>query len=110
MGAVVATARPPPRPSPPPAPRVDRARGGALDRPAGWVAEWLKAPVLKTGRRSRASWVRIPPHPPHYAFGFGWQATLVAWRAKALRRRSVSRSSGWSVGRLAPCGTFVSSP
>ena len=30
----------------------------------GWVAEWLKVPVLKTGRGSRSSWVRIPPHPP----------------------------------------------
>jgi hypothetical protein len=24
----------------------------------------LKAPVLKTGRPARVSWVRIPPHPP----------------------------------------------
>ena len=31
---------------------------------AGWVVEWLKAPVLKTGRPARVSWVRIPPHPP----------------------------------------------
>ncbi len=31
----------------------------------GWVAEWFKAPVLKTGRGSRLSGVRIPPHPPH---------------------------------------------
>ena len=30
----------------------------------GWVAERLKAPVLKTGRRATVSWVRIPPHPP----------------------------------------------
>jgi hypothetical protein len=28
------------------------------------VAERLKAPVLKTGRRATVSWVRIPPHPP----------------------------------------------
>jgi hypothetical protein len=28
------------------------------------VAEWSIAPVLKTGRLSRASWVRIPPPPP----------------------------------------------
>ena len=32
----------------------------------GWVAEWLKAPVLKTGRRATVSWVRIPPHPPKH--------------------------------------------
>ncbi len=31
---------------------------------AGGVAEWLKAPVLKTGRRETVSWVRIPPPPP----------------------------------------------
>ena len=30
----------------------------------GRVAEWLKAPVLKTGRGSAPSWVRIPPLPP----------------------------------------------
>jgi hypothetical protein len=28
------------------------------------VAEWFKAPVLKTGVGSRSPWVRIPPHPP----------------------------------------------
>ena len=31
---------------------------------SGWVAERLKAPVLKTGRGASSSWVRIPPHPP----------------------------------------------
>jgi hypothetical protein len=30
------------------------------------VAEWLKAPVLKTGKRESVSWVRIPPPPPIY--------------------------------------------
>ena len=34
----------------------------------GWVAEWLKAPVLKTGRRVSVSGVRIPPHLPFLAF------------------------------------------
>ena len=29
----------------------------------GEVAEWLKAPVLKTGRPARVSGVRIPPSP-----------------------------------------------
>jgi hypothetical protein len=33
-------------------------------QPAGRVAERFKAPVLKTGRGSRPSWVRIPPLPP----------------------------------------------
>ena len=31
------------------------------------MAEWFKAPVLKTGVRASAPWVRIPPHPPVYA-------------------------------------------
>src|SRR3954462_11603559 len=31
---------------------------------SGWVAEWFKAPVLKTGVGSRPPGVRIPPHPP----------------------------------------------
>src|SRR6185312_755583 len=30
----------------------------------GWVAEWFKAPVLKTGVPARVPWVRIPPLPP----------------------------------------------
>src|SRR5208283_518469 len=30
----------------------------------GGVAEWLKAPVLKTGRDESPSWVQIPPPPP----------------------------------------------
>ena len=28
------------------------------------MAEWFKAPVLKTGVPARVPWVRIPPHPP----------------------------------------------
>jgi hypothetical protein len=30
----------------------------------GGVAEWLKAPVLKTGNGATRSGVRIPPPPP----------------------------------------------
>ena len=30
----------------------------------GEVAEWLKAPVLKTGKVSKPSRVRLPPSPP----------------------------------------------
>jgi hypothetical protein len=30
------------------------------------VAEWFKAPVLKTGVPARVPWVRIPPLPPKY--------------------------------------------
>ena len=40
----------------------------AADRPGkarmGEVAEWLKAPVLKTGVAATSPWVRIPPSPP----------------------------------------------
>ncbi len=36
----------------------------AEERKSGWVAERLKALVLKTSRRVSVSWVRIPPHPP----------------------------------------------
>ena len=48
---------------------VDLVRGSsssqaiANDR-LGWVAEWFKAPVLKTGVLARVPGVRIPPHPP----------------------------------------------
>jgi hypothetical protein len=38
-------------------------------RAAGWVAEWSKAPVLKTGVVVRLPWVRIPPHPRFYLQG-----------------------------------------
>lgn len=31
---------------------------------SGRVAEWLKAPVLKTGEGATPPWVRIPPLPP----------------------------------------------
>jgi hypothetical protein len=38
--------------------------GSPLSSRHGWVAEWLKAAVLKTARGATLSWVRIPPHPP----------------------------------------------
>ena len=34
-------------------------------QPIGWVTEWLKVPVLKTGEGESLPWVRIPPHPPY---------------------------------------------
>src|SRR6185437_1553135 len=34
----------------------------------GRVAEWFKAPVLKTGVPARVPWVRIPPLPPKFRF------------------------------------------
>src|SRR5438105_14809213 len=50
----------------------------------GWVAEWLKAPVLKTGGGSRLPGVRIPPHPPPYRF--------CAMEGRAIRTLPVLRS------------------
>jgi hypothetical protein len=38
--------------------------GKRLNSRAGRVAEWFKAPVLKTGVPARVPWVRIPPLPP----------------------------------------------
>ena len=38
----------------------------------GEVAEWLKAPLSKSGILSKTgSWVRIPPSPPHFPVGGG---------------------------------------
>jgi hypothetical protein len=34
----------------------------------GWVAEWFKAPVLKTGVGESPPWVRIPPHPSGHMY------------------------------------------
>ena len=68
----------------------------------------MKAPHSKCGVRATVPGVRISPHPPPYAFGFGWQAILMDCRTKAIRRRSVSRSSSWSVGRRSLCGMSTS--
>ena len=38
-------------------------------QPRGWVAEWFKAPVLKTGVPERVPGVRIPPQPPFRSIG-----------------------------------------
>ena len=38
---------------------------------SGEVAEWFKAPVLKTGVPARVPWVRIPPSPPFSNPDFG---------------------------------------
>ena len=35
-----------------------------INSEVGGVAEWLKAPVLKTGGGVSRPWVRIPPPPP----------------------------------------------
>jgi hypothetical protein len=55
--------------------RGGQSRGNCIYRPhehfakslnsnVGRVAEWFKAPVLKTGVPARVPWVRIPPLPP----------------------------------------------
>jgi hypothetical protein len=46
----------------------------------GGVAEWLKAPVLKTGGGVSRPWVRIPPPPPASPLcpGFSLRDPLVA--------------------------------
>jgi hypothetical protein len=54
----------------------------ARDSENGWVAEWFKAPVLKTGVRASAPWVRIPPHPPYHCLpmcGLGMAPRLSAF-------------------------------
>jgi hypothetical protein len=43
---------------------VDINRLSYLKVMPGEVAERLNAPVLKTGKPARVSWVRIPPSPP----------------------------------------------
>src|SRR5690606_24151120 len=50
---------------------------------SGKVAEWSKAPVLKTGVAATPPWVRSPPLPPHYA----------------LRASCVLASQSYSAGR-----------
>ena len=53
--------------SPPVAPFTPRTSLlSRWDCRTGRVAEWFKAPVLKTGVPARVPWVRIPPLPPVY--------------------------------------------
>lgn len=46
-----------------PFPRI-HSFANSLNSSNGRVAEWFKAPVLKTGVPARVPWVRIPPLPP----------------------------------------------
>ena len=61
----------------------------------GWVAERLKAAVLKTAVRASVPWVRIPPHPPFEAVSiyYGESPTiyLVAVGAKLTTARADAR-------------------
>ena len=56
-------------------------------RPAGGVAEWSNAPVLKTGVRESVPWVRIPPPPP---------ATLFSLRDVRLGQEYPVKSNAFS--------------
>ena len=51
-------------PNAPESPALETPRWPPYDARAGWVAEWLKALVLKTSVGETPPWVRIPPHPP----------------------------------------------
>jgi hypothetical protein len=43
---------------------IDSCPASSYSQTTGWVAEWFKAPVLKTGVRETVPGVRIPPQPP----------------------------------------------
>src|SRR5436190_14101099 len=47
--------------------RLQSAAPSRMRFAIGRVAEWFKAPVLKTGVPARVPWVRIPPLPPDLA-------------------------------------------
>jgi putative endonuclease len=73
-------------------------RGRVTDDNRGWVVERLKAPVLKTGRLARVSWVRIPPHPPPFGLRVAGHPTANIASPKGVGclpklRRSVGRLS-----------------
>ena len=58
----------------------------------GRVAEWFKAPVLKTGVPSRVPWVRLPPLPPlSFARGRPSNPARAAY-LRAIRRIKASVS------------------
>jgi hypothetical protein len=83
--------------------RLDGRRQPAITRPlrttragvpgtrwpksSGRMAEWFKAPVLKTGRGSAPSWVRIPLLPPAQAL------PAVCWRVRSGLILSSDRSN-----------------
>jgi hypothetical protein len=87
----------------------------------GWVAERLKAPVLKTGGGASSSWVRIPPHPPLSRKRQWSSPRLLAKVPNARldlrlsdpiwcgRRPSLFAGSGRGrhVGQLDPCGCVI---
>ncbi len=66
MGAAGQTVEPGEKPVRSVQNKLTRDGAGLYKRPesSGGMAERLKAPVLKTGRRVTVSWVRIPLPPP----------------------------------------------
>ncbi len=66
MGAAGQTVEPGEKPVRSVRNKLTRDGAGLYKRPesSGGMAERLKAPVLKTGRRVTVSWVRIPLPPP----------------------------------------------
>ncbi len=66
MGAAGQTVEPSEKPVRSVRNKLTRDGAGLYKRPesSGGMAERLKAPVLKTGRRVTVSWVRIPLPPP----------------------------------------------
>ena len=62
----------------------------------GWVAEWFKAPVLKTGVGESPPWVRIPPHPlvGDGSRGSGVGGRLIARVLGLVATYSVDRAGG----------------
>lgn len=55
----------------------------------GRVAEWFKAPVLKTGVPARVPWVRIPPLPPKHQQN--QLLRLVDWLQRTIERTISAR-------------------
>src|SRR5688572_9940119 len=86
-----------------------RARLPCRDNPTnparGGVAEWFKAPVLKTGVVARLPWVRIPP-PPLTPFGCARRSRGRGEKAPAFGGRFFARipppplRRGWGCSRL----------
>src|SRR5215510_13220680 len=74
-----------------------------MTNPDGRVAEWFKAPVLKTGVPARVPWVRIPPLPPEVienntvfvTLGFCAQSSAQSFSDGDLVLFEVPRWLGW---------------
>jgi hypothetical protein len=61
------------------------------------VAEWFKAPVLKTGVPARVPWVRIPPLPPILLISLNNLAFSTATHNPAYKLFGMTRTAlGWS--------------